>query len=134
VSSAGLGASIPEQDESALVEALELLLYDKTAITKARLNVDRERAAFFWDNALAPLVEFCRNPIRAADKRPLKKKSDVHHLDLPTGTGLPVRRKQRTGIRRDIGRVAYYLRNGGVGAVVERFQARRQRMKDSART
>ena len=131
VGSQGLGASIPEQNEAALVDALELLLYDKSAITKARANVARERTAFFWANALAPLVEFCRNPIRAADKRPLKKVNG-HHLDRPTGPGIPKRRKPKTGIRRDVGRVAYYLRNGGVGAVIERLQARRKRLKESS--
>ncbi|WP_231556512.1 glycosyltransferase family 4 protein, partial [Cryobacterium sp. MLB-32] len=68
-----LGAAVPERDQVALAEALETYLFDEDAIASARANVNRVRESFTWDKALAPLVEFCRDPKSAADKQPTKK-------------------------------------------------------------
>ncbi len=34
---------------------------------ECRANIVRVRTQFMWDRALAPLIEFCRRPIRAGD-------------------------------------------------------------------
>ncbi|TFC01236.1 glycosyltransferase [Cryobacterium mannosilyticum] len=125
-----LGASIPERDQGALVAALEKLLYDPIARDAARANVQRVREEFLWERVLAPLVEFCRKPLFAADKKLARAggHSGVVGRGKSTET---VRRSSHTGIRRDMDRAAYYFRQGGAGAVVERFQARQERKRDA---
>jgi GT2 family glycosyltransferase/glycosyltransferase involved in cell wall biosynthesis len=125
VAKEGLGASVPEQDVDALAEAIEQYLFDAEAVASARAAVARVREGFRWSRALAPLIEFCRRPIRAADKDVQKK----------SGSSKDIRKVQvvpRTGIRRDLDRAAYYLREGGVSAVVERYKARAERRKQAS--
>ncbi|TFC37098.1 glycosyltransferase [Cryobacterium sp. TMT2-14] len=125
-----LGASIPERDQDALVAALKTYLYDPSAIEAARANVQRVREQFVWERALAPLVEFCRQPVHAADKTI----TPGHAAAALTAKVKPLeaaRRSPHTGIRRDVDRVAYYFRQGGAGAVIERFKARQERLRDS---
>ena len=123
----GLGVAVPERDKSALVDALELLLYDDGAASRARTEVARVRQQFFWERAMAPLIEFCRAPVRAADRRPESVMGNVAR-STPAALRRPVR---RSGVRRDIQRALYYLRHGGLRSVVERLQARRRRLKAS---
>lgn len=139
VATEGLGASVPENDEAALVAALETYLYDSAAIEVARSNVARVRRDFFWEKALAPLVEFCNNPIVAADRSVGQKKSGKgtkrksqgsSSAGVSTLAGRP-KATYKVGIQRDMERVMYYLRNGGPAAVVERVRARRERKRET---
>jgi GT2 family glycosyltransferase len=124
-----LGAAVPERDEEALTDALEHMLYDDAAIAIVKSNVQRERERFFWESALEPLIAFCRNPLRAADKRSWKDDGiPDRRLDLSVQFG---RRKRRTGLARDVERTVYYLRQGGVSTVLERLRARRERMNQT---
>lgn len=125
-----LGAAIPERDQDALVRALDSLLYDADAVAEARANVERVRLDFTWERALAPLIEFCRNPLRAADKT-LSAAGDEKTGRGP-GQQVMVARQRYTGLRRDLDRAAYYLKQGGPAAVVERLVARRERKRVSA--
>jgi len=122
-----LGVSIPERDGAALEAALEKLLFNKKAAAAARANVDRVRADFFWDHALRPIVEFCRRPMRAADKTVLREgKKDK------SGPIKPVEVRRRSGVAHDLSRVRYYLREGGLSAVAERVSARAARRRETA--
>ena len=124
VAAEGLGASVREQDVDALVDALERVLYDAETRESARENVARVRESYRWSRTLAPLVEFCRNPVAAADREPTKSSgSAVRKVSITP----------RTGLRRDLDRAAYYLREGGVSAVVERYRARAERRKQAER-
>jgi hypothetical protein len=67
VETRGLGIVVPAQNVEALEAAIERVLFDKEFITQARANVQRVRAEFIWDNTLSPLVDFIRQPHRAAD-------------------------------------------------------------------
>ncbi len=125
-----LGAAVPERDADVLASAMETLLFDKEAADAARANVRRVREDFVWERTLAPLVEFCRNPIRAADKPAL----DAIAPSKATSLGVAAKRKRssnHSGRRRDVDRVAYYLKSGGVSVVWERYRARRSRLKES---
>ncbi|HEY3738152.1 MAG TPA: glycosyltransferase family 4 protein [Jatrophihabitans sp.] len=62
-----LGLAVPEQDVDALATALETMLYDEDEAASARRNVTAIASDFTWNIALAPLVEFCAKPLRAAD-------------------------------------------------------------------
>ena len=122
-----LGVAVPESDVSALVSAIELLLYDEDAASAARAEVARVREEFYWERAMAPLVEFCRAPARAADRKPIQ---GVHAHEERSNQRIK-RVAPRTGVFRLLQRVEYYLRNGGLPVVIERYQARRARMKAS---
>ncbi len=63
----GVGATVPEQDIDALVDALDRLLYDLPTVDAARAAVAVVRDRFTWANTLAPLVDFCAEPSRSAD-------------------------------------------------------------------
>jgi GT2 family glycosyltransferase/glycosyltransferase involved in cell wall biosynthesis len=126
----GLGAIVPERDAGALAAALEELLFDHAAGAAARANVRRVRANFTWERVLTPLVEFCRNPIRAVDQ------PRVAGLAPKTATKLAAtssgkRSSNHSGVRRDVDRISYYMRNGGPSAVVERMRARLERQREA---
>jgi len=126
----GLGAAVPERDQQALADALEKYLFDEVEILSAQTNVARVRQAFTWDRALAPLVDFCRNPQSAADKQTAKKSGRFRHSSK-VPNGLPKAKSARsTGLRRDLERAAYYLQQGGPSAVLERVRERRDRTRD----
>jgi GT2 family glycosyltransferase/glycosyltransferase involved in cell wall biosynthesis len=126
VSTEGLGASVPERDQVALANVLEEYLYNDRSRQRARKNVERIRQEFTWQQTLAPLVEFCRNPVRAADKLVTTGKKGKRGAER--SSLVP---KRATGLRRDLQRVAYYMREGGPTAVVERVRARQGRKRDS---
>jgi GT2 family glycosyltransferase/glycosyltransferase involved in cell wall biosynthesis len=125
----GLGVAVPEHDEAALVSAIESLLYDAKAGKAARDRVAVVREEFFWERAMAPLVEFCRAPTRAADRLPDAAAGGTATVQRRSATTTRVVR--RFGLRRDLQRALYYMRNGGVRSVIERLQARRRRLKST---
>jgi GT2 family glycosyltransferase/glycosyltransferase involved in cell wall biosynthesis len=128
----GLGAITRERDVEGLRAALERVLYDPEANAQARSNVARIRERFTWERVLEPLLEYCRDPQRAADKEILTSKRDRDGKGSPAiGTVKPP--PARHGLRRDIDRTLYYLRHGGPSAVAERLKARRDRVRGSAR-
>jgi hypothetical protein len=125
-----LGASVPERDEQALVNALEALLFDDDAHAAAKSNVMRVREQFTWERVLKPLVDFCNAPVRAADRASTIVESSSSRNKLVARVGGQKSSNHR-GLRRDIDRVMYYLKNGGVAAVLERIDARRTRKQKS---
>jgi hypothetical protein len=111
----GLGVVVPAGDVSAVEEGLERLLTDEAFAAECRESIRRITPAFTWSASLEPLVDFCRNPRRAAD---------VACLDLdPHSDAAPVRR----GRRRDLEVAWAYLRAGGPRLVVARAMARVRR-------
>lgn len=62
----GLGRAVPAEDVEALRAALEHVLTSAER-TEYVANVRRVAATMRWTDVLAPLVEFCRAPRRAAD-------------------------------------------------------------------
>ncbi|WP_022881565.1 glycosyltransferase [Gryllotalpicola ginsengisoli] len=125
----GLGRVVPERDVDALAAALEEFLYDEGAREKAVRNVARVRSRFAWSTVLEPLAQFARHPRYAADRAPVAADSSK----AARRAGRPRTRKvYYSGWRRDLQRVGYYLKNGGVGAVVARYRARVQRRGSGA--
>jgi glycosyltransferase involved in cell wall biosynthesis len=109
----GLGAVVPPGDVEGLAGALETMLFDATAWSQAAANVERVRAELTWDRMLAPLVEFCAAPRRAADaaqdrarlvRRPVLPARSLPRLAARAGLVL-----RRGGVREVAGRVAAAL-------------------------
>ncbi len=78
VAAEGMGVAVQERDVDALAAALESMLYDPEAAQAARDAVRRVRDDFTWERALAPLVEFCKDPQPAADR--------AHDAAVPAGS------------------------------------------------
>ncbi|RPF25910.1 glycosyltransferase family 4 protein [Georgenia muralis] len=111
----GLGAAVPSEDPKRLADELVRLLEDDERRTEVRANVARVAARYTWPVVLAPLLEYCREPYRAADAgRPDRAPLPVDFASLP----LTVR------IRLDARAVMSHLRSGGPRAVMEKFRWR----------
>ncbi|SDN43826.1 Glycosyltransferase, GT2 family [Allokutzneria albata] len=112
----GLGLVVPAEDPQALADALEKVLYDAEFAKRCSDNIAVVRERFTWEQVLAPLVEFCRNPLPAADRR----------TGAPAPAVLPVGVAQR--VRRDVGLVKEYLEAGGAAEVAKRASGRLRRL------
>ena len=67
IESKGLGITVPAGDVEALEEALFRLLDDEAAAAECRARLAEVMPDHAWSRVLAPVVEFCRAPRRAAD-------------------------------------------------------------------
>jgi GT2 family glycosyltransferase/glycosyltransferase involved in cell wall biosynthesis len=109
----GLGVVVPAEDAGALADALEKSLYDTEFIAACRERLEVVAQRFAWPTALAPLVEFCRDPRPAADR-------------LPGAADLVVTDPLRGGemVRRDLALIREYLDQGGPRELVRRVAGR----------
>ncbi|KQO62164.1 glycosyltransferase [Curtobacterium sp. Leaf261] len=142
VAAEGMGVAVQERDVDALAAALESMLYDDEAAGRARRAVQRVREEFTWERALAPLVEFCKDPYPAADR--------ADDAALPAGASAgavreriamsPVRQRElrfhqiansRHGIRRDVLLARHYLQDVGVSGLRDKVQNRVRTMRES---
>jgi GT2 family glycosyltransferase/glycosyltransferase involved in cell wall biosynthesis len=132
IAAEGLGGVVPERDVEALADALESVLYDEDAVATARENVRRVRERFTWERALAPLVEFCREPERAADRRPGSPEEPLPR-GVRVGEVVIPKREKNYGVVHDLRRVVHYAREGGPRAVLGKLReraVRRARLRD----
>ena len=116
--SEGIGIGVPHEDVDALEAALETMLYDAERHASARAEVARYAEQFRWNRVLAPLIDFCTNPVRAAD------------VDLRAGAPalvLPPAKVPNT-LRGDLRLAREYLRAGGVKMVVSKARGRLRKM------
>lgn len=113
VAAEGLGIVVPAGDVEALAAALDRVLFDEEFIAEARENIRRVRPRYFWEQALAPLVEFMAHPHHAGDRA----SGDVRKR----------RRKKRSGVRHDIELALFYLRTSGPRSVAAKVIRRLRR-------
>jgi GT2 family glycosyltransferase len=64
-----LGITVPAEDVDACAEAIRRLRKDKDLYKACKANVEALAPDMTWEQALAPIVEFCRLPRTAADRR-----------------------------------------------------------------
>lgn len=115
-----LGRVVPEQDVEALRSALADLLYDAAAAAAARSAVTAFAGRFAWRETLAPLVEFCRAPRRAADLAGLVGDPEERATAY---------RRERPRLRDDLALAKRYLKAGGVAEVGRRALGRVRRAR-----
>jgi glycosyltransferase involved in cell wall biosynthesis len=116
VAAEGLGVVVPAKDVAALEAAIERVLYDDAFVAEVRRNVERVREAFVWERALAPLVEFVRDPHRAADQTGTR-------ADHSAGG----KRRKPYGPSHDARMAWHYLRAEGPAGVLRRVTSRLRR-------
>ncbi|MGL4340368.1 MAG: glycosyltransferase [Rhodoglobus sp.] len=114
-----LGIVVPAEDVDALAAALERALFDETFVTEVRNNIRRVRESYFWEETLAPLVDFITLPRHAGDST--SSSSGSAHITRPR------RRRKRSGLRHDLGLVRHYLINGGPLVVFDKIRRRLRR-------
>jgi GT2 family glycosyltransferase/glycosyltransferase involved in cell wall biosynthesis len=108
-----LGVVVPAEDADALADALERCLYDTEFADGCRERIAEVAQRFAWPRALAPLVEFCRNPRPAADRLP--GAGDLAPAEPVRGAAL---------VRRDLALVREYLADGGPRELARRAAGR----------
>lgn len=115
-----LGIVVHAGDVQQLAAAIEKALFDEAFIEHARRNIRRVRERYFWEAALAPLVDFVADARHAGDNRQLGAGSAAAGVRLRGGRP----RAKRSGIRHDLGLVVHYLRNGGPRLVARKIRSR----------
>lgn len=96
-----LGAVVTAEDVDALADALVRLLEDDAQRAEVASRVREAAQDFTWPRALAPLLEFCRHPSRAAD---------AARIGAAAETGAVV---AGGGLRSDLRAALRHLRSGG---------------------
>jgi len=121
IESRGAGVAVPPGDVDALEDALYRVLEDPELNESCRAASRTLATDFHWNEALAPLVEYCRNPVRAPDLLDPELAATVRDpLDLATW-------RPRT-IRRDVDRALALVRRGELTALTRKVVIRVQRM------
>lgn len=111
----GLGVAVPPEDEEALVQALERMLYDEEARAAATSAIQVVAQEYRWSRVLQPLVDFCRTPLRAPDLvERLGGAGAVAHAFPPRPSSL----------KGDLALMREYFQAGGVREVVSRAKGR----------
>ncbi|PJJ61730.1 glycosyltransferase [Compostimonas suwonensis] len=116
-----LGVVVPAQDVDALVAALDRVLFDTRFIAKAKRNIRRVRQDYYWQNVLAPLVDFVANARPAHDRLGVAGSAPVSRR--------PGVSRKRHGLRHDLGLVVHYLNNGGPRVLIHKVRRRLSRRR-----
>ncbi|MGH3912319.1 MAG: glycosyltransferase [Pseudonocardiaceae bacterium] len=111
-----LGVVVPAQNPAALAAALARVLYDDAFAAGCQERIAVVAQRYTWEAALAPLVEFCRNPRPAADR--------LRHSPLTR----PARPGMAAALRRDAALIRSYLAAGGPAEVARRATGRLRRL------
>ncbi|NQX12005.1 glycosyltransferase [Microbacteriaceae bacterium VKM Ac-2855] len=131
VAAEGLGVAVPARDVTALAEALESVLYDPQAAATARAGVQRVRNEFVWERALRPLIDFCRDPLPAADRpqagTPVTRATPLRRPALRRRSSeerLYAIATSRHGVVRDASLALHYLAEGGPAEIAAKVRSR----------
>lgn len=120
VEAENLGIVVEAGNVQQLADALEKVLFDEDFIAEAKANIHRVRERYYWERALAPLVDFVANADHAGDNRQL----GAAQLAAAARSR---KIRPRAGLRHDIGRAMFYLRTAGPKAVAGKVMKRMRR-------
>jgi glycosyltransferase involved in cell wall biosynthesis len=112
----GVGLTVPPGDADALEAALFRLLDDDGFAASCRAASGRLAEEFRWSKVLAPLIEFCREPHRAADL-----------VDPDMAAAIPSITPGRRGIRGDLAAAARMVQAGQLSVLVRKVGGRVKR-------
>ncbi len=121
----GLGLTVPPGDAEALAEALLRLLEDADLARACRAHIREAVPDLRWSRVLEPVVAFCRDPHQAPDRA-------TGRIDL-LGRHRTEIGPAPHGLRHDLGLVAQYVRQGGVGLLARKIRDRVTRVARATR-
>lgn len=110
VNSETLGVAVPAGDVDALALAIEKTLFDTKFNSVVRRNIARVRQDYFWDVALAPLVNFVRSAKYSGDHAHIPV-SGLRDADVPQISHSPSK------IRLKVAAVRNTFREDGISGV-----------------
>ncbi len=105
----GLGVVVPGEDQKALEDAIDRVLFDDEFAAACRAAVARVRVQFTWDRVLAPLVRYVANPHHASDLQASRSSEFREAIGLAAGG----RQRKPYGLRHDTRMAWHYLKNAG---------------------
>lgn len=114
VATEGLGVVVEAENVEQLAAALEKVLFDEEFIASARANIHRVRERYYWEAALAPLVDFVSTAHRAGDRTGVSRQGSLGRT----------RRKRYSGPMHDLERVVFYLKSSGPKVVIGKIRRR----------
>jgi glycosyltransferase involved in cell wall biosynthesis len=117
-----LGTVVPPGDPQAIADAVKTLLHSDEARDEVADRVRDARDDFTWERALAPLVEFCRDPRPAPDVADIVRRTPAGTNRFGRILAMP------RGPRRDFALLRHYWRQGGLRLVREKMTKRRDRL------
>lgn len=115
----GLGRTVPPGDVAAMAAALEDLLLDQQAGQCARAALEQLSPSFAWRTVLAPLREFCENPVSAPDRLDGQVRRQLSRQRRATAP--------RIGVARDVEVLRRHLDEGGLRLVTRKAGDRLRR-------
>lgn len=110
-----LGVVVEAGNVAQLSAALEQVLFDEKFIAQAKRNIRKVRTRYYWEQALAPLVEFVAEAHHAQDNQQYSTGSGTSPKPRPRQR--PVR---RSGWQHDLGLAVHYFKVGGPQVVVKK--------------
>ena len=110
-----LGVVVEAGNVAQLSAALEQVLFDEKFIAQAKRNIRRVRTRYYWEQALAPLVEFVAEAHHAQDNQQYAPSAGT--APKPRPRQRPVR---RSGWQHDLGLAVHYFKVGGPRVVVKK--------------
>ncbi|MEO6533001.1 MAG: glycosyltransferase family 4 protein [Pseudolysinimonas sp.] len=108
-----LGVVVPPDDPEALASALETALFDDAFAARAKKNIEAAQEAFRWQNVLAPLVKYVKEPWQAPDRLLVRRTRSVR-----------LRLVKHYGPAHNLRRALHYFRAGGWSAVDGKMRER----------
>jgi len=118
-----LGLVVDAGNVQQLADALERILFDDELIALCKRNIRRVRSDFFWEKALAPLVDFISQPHHARD--------NVRFAASRGAVEQSRKLVRRTGVRHDLALVMYHLKAAGPRTVGRMILNRVRRARSS---
>jgi hypothetical protein len=118
VESRGLGFTVRPGDVAGLHDALRDLLTDEALADRCRKSVADVAPELSWTRVLEPLMAFCREPRPAPDIVDALQEAGPRHPPA------------KWTLRRDIGLIGTYYKQGGPAEVVRRAYGRLRRKVD----
>lgn len=112
-----LGVTVGQGNVDELADALVRTVYDAEFAADCRASVARVAGRFSWDSALAPVVDFCADPTRAADVT--EDRTRMIRRPVPASTTLGRRWSRTTDL----------LRQGGPRLVLDRARSLSRRLR-----
>jgi hypothetical protein len=129
----GMGIAVPERNVDALADALIRVLYDADVKKSAHDAVMQVRQQFTWNEALRPLIEFCRDPQIAPDRatrlaghqaeRVRTSRKSALARSTPEGR-LHEAAATSTGLAREVALIRHYVSEGGVTMLASKARSR----------